>query len=253
MTVAPPIDLIAAWDAHKAEVLADRDPHRISGSDLHGCDRALWNRYNGGEQLPYTNASFASFERGLAYEPRFFDAFSKEAEKTGLRLVWDKDRKVTHDGVEGHPDFTLYRGDELVAVIDPTTTASNGSDWSYGHALKSAFYAVALGVDLFAEFVVCIGFGGNILKVEPHWFDLRDESPIEGPDGPLTWREAVTVELARAKAVAALKAVPEAIPPTDPLDGTVEKWRCVKSYCRDATCPANARLKKPESGLLKTA
>lgn len=241
MTVAP-IDLNAAWDAHRIDVLADREPSRISGSDLHGCDRALWTRYAGEPQLPYDNASFSSFERGHAYENRIWDAVKAYAATLeGFSVVRSADT-LTFDGVEGHPDFLLFKDKKLVAVIDPTTTASKFSDWKYPHALKSAYYAVALGCETFCEWTFCIGFGGNILKNEPHWFSL-DEAPYA--DG-VTWRERVMASIAHAKAVVALAAAPAPIPPTDPTDGSSELWRCQKGYCR-SVCPANKRL-SPMSG-----
>lgn len=241
----PPIDLVACWDAHKADVLADRDPKRISGSDLHGCDRALWGRTHGEAQLPYDNSSFSAFERGHAYETRTFDALQAFVAKLPQQMTAERftGDALVFEGVEGHPDFLLKdSAGALIAVIDPTTTASKFTEWKYPHALKSAFYAVALGCETFCEWTFSIGFGGNILKNEPHWFSLDD---VPFTDTGLTWRDLVALAVAHAKAVVALDAAPEPIPAIDPQDGTRELWRC-KAYCR-AVCPANKRL-SPMSG-----
>lgn len=246
----PPIDLAKAWTHHVGEVLADRDPHRISGSDLHGCDYAFWTRYNGEVQLPYDGSSFSAFERGHAYETRCFDAvhaYLLSRSPVNLNVTRWESTPLVHDGIEGHPDLLLRDADgTIIATIDPTTTASKFTEWKYGHALKSAFYAMALGCDTFCEWVFSIGFGGNILAQEAHWFSLGD---IPFASTGLTWRDLVELSSAHVKAVSSLSDAPNPpMPPIDPTDGTQEAWRCGKpgsgkSYCR-ALCPRNAQYQK---------
>src|ERR1700690_1742128 len=115
----PPLDLEAAWSEHVNDVVTgDRDPRRLAASDLHGCARAFFDRYNGGELLAPNNSTFSAFERGHAYEPRFFAAAEAYAKKSGLVLT--KSKPVLCEGIEAHPDFLLGRGDTLLATIDPT-------------------------------------------------------------------------------------------------------------------------------------
>lgn len=243
----PPVDLSKAWTHHVGVVLEDRDPHRISASDLHTCDYAFWTRYNGELQLPYGNDSFSAFERGHAYETRCYDAVRGWLIAAEGGWTVERGGLVEEEGIEGHPDLLVrdHVGD-LVAVIDPTTTASKFTEWKYGHALKSAFYAMALGTDTFCEWVFSIGFGGNILAQEAHWFTL-DDVPFESTG--LTWRDLVELSSAHIKAVSSLSEAPEPpIPPVDPQTGEQEAWRCGKpgsgkSYCR-AVCPRNAQYQK---------
>jgi hypothetical protein len=159
---------------------------------------------------------------------------------------------LNFDGVEGHPDFWLFDANgKLIAVIDPTTTASTETDWKYPHMLKSAFYALALGCDLFCDWTFCIGFGGNILRHEAHWAHL-DEVPVVNDGSTETWRERVVAAMARIKAVAASETVPEAIPPWDPVGSSERRggpkkaerseWLCAK-YCRDSSCERNGLLR----------
>lgn len=235
MIAAPPIDLNEAWERHVATVLSDRDDeHRIHGSDLHSCDFALWQRLHGVEQIPNDDGAFANFERGHAYENRVHDAILAYAIPLGY--VVTRGREVDEDGIVGHLDFVLEKDGKPVAVIDATTTASKSTAWSYGHTLKSAFYAVAIGADTFCEWVFSIGFGGKINAHEPHWFSLDDEFL------DMTWRDIVFTERDLAKAVAARTTAPPASPPIDPLTGEAEAWRCNKGYCR-ARCDYNVRFK----------
>lgn len=245
------IDLNAVWDHHVQDVLTDsaedgRNPRKLSASDLHSCDFALYERLRGAPQIPRNMATFSNFERGHAYEHRIYAALE--------RFILAGDVPHTHsvvrspqsflDGISGHPDFSVIDNvtGEVIAVIDPTTTASKFSDWKYGHALKSASYAMALGCETFCEWVFCIGFGGNILQQQAHWFNLN-EIPFPAPGLPQsgkTWRELVTIMVARKKVVAALTEAPDTMPPLDPLDNEREKWRCDK-YC-DTVCPNNKKL-----------
>jgi hypothetical protein len=234
------IDLAQAWDNHVAVVLADRDdPTELHASDLHSCDFALHQRVHGTPQLPFDDGSFANFERGHAYETRLHDAIVAYAVPLGLSVTHG--REVTYRGVKGNLDWTLERDGKVLATIDLSTTASSTPDWKYGHALKSAFYAVATGADRFCEWVFCFGFGGKIVAQEAHWFNLDDT--FRG----VTWRERVHNAIDQAFALIDRESTaPE--PPYDPVDDEYETWRCGKvskktgvgtSYCR-ARCPLNA-------------
>lgn len=233
-----PIDLTAVWQRHVERVLSDegpgRDPRRLSGSDLHSCDYDLYERLRGAQRVPRTMSTFSAFERGHAYERRVFEALAETLPTEALQ-AYNPEFIVEHDGIPGHPDFRVELPDGARVVIDCTTTASKFTEWKYGHALKSAFYAVALKYDYFCEWVFSIGFGGNILAQEAHWFSLDEE--YQGR----TWRSRVERAIAHKKAIASLTEAPPTIPPIDPADGKPEEWRC-KSYC-DCICPLNQKLK----------
>lgn len=246
---APMIDLDAAWAHHVQNVLTDseedgRNPRKLSASDLHSCDYALYERLRGSTPIPRTMATFSAFERGHAYEERVWMALSEFVAAQGPEYPYAVSRapQTFLDGISGHPDFLLTdkASGEVVACIDPTTTASKFADWKYGHALKSASYAMALGCDTFCELVICIGFGGNILQQKPHWFHLDDVPELDARAARLTWRQRVERAMTIKKGVAALEAAPEPIPPIDPMDGSLETWRCDK-YC-DTVCPRNKKL-----------
>lgn len=247
----PPIDLDAAWEHHVARVLSDseedgRNPRKLSASDLHSCDYALYQRLSGEPTIPRNMATFSAFERGHAYEERIWLALSEYVAAQGPEYPYAVSRapQTFLEGISGHPDFLLTDKETgaVVACIDPTTTASKFADWKYGHALKSASYAMAFGCEVFCELVICIGFGGNILQRKAHWFSL-DERPAnaQAPWSGKTWRQLVTASVAHKKSIAALTEPPMAQPPIDPLDGTREVWRC-KAYC-DTICDYNQKLK----------
>lgn len=249
-----PIDLSAVWEAHKAAVLAPRDDGTVlHASDLHACAYALHARLSGVPSLPFDDGSFANFERGHQVEQRLYAPLMRYACKKG---VVTRGEEIVHEGIVGNLDFVLYDGfqDEAkpVAVIDLSTTASKSPDWKYGHALKTAFYAVAKGCDTFCEWVFCFGFGGLVTAQKAHWFSLDDKVPVPNNPG-LTWREAVAASIKRAKEVGAMAQLEN--PPIDPLTGELEAWRCGKpgsgkSYCQ-ARCPRNAAYTpEPEEILL---
>jgi hypothetical protein len=244
------ISITLAWREHAARVVADRDDGRdLHSSDLHSCAYALQQRLQGVPQLPNDDGSFANFERGHAFEDRMETWLRAYALRQGLLLT--RGEQVTHAGIVGNLDFVLYASDahdrKALAIIDCSTTAGKTTDWSYGHTLKSAFYAVAKGCDAFAEFVVRIGFGGAVLDVGEHWFLLSEE--FEG----VSWAERVRAAIEDAHAVAACgQLAPQ--PPWDPVDQEFEEWRCGregsgKSYCR-ARCPRNQRLSAAERAAL---
>lgn len=235
------LNLADAWEDHVTRVLADRDDAaEIHGSDLHACAFALHQRVHGEAQMPFDQSSFANFERGHAYETRLHDAIVEYAKPRGFEV--SHGRKVTYRGIVGNLDWTIERDGKVVATIDLSTTASKLPEVKYGHALKSAFYALAVGADQFCEWVFCIGFGGKIVAQQPHWFSL-DEEAIDG----VTWRDAVHAAIEDVQMLVARRDAPIPEPPTDPFDGRPETWRCGKrdkngvgtSYCR-AKCPKNA-------------
>jgi hypothetical protein len=251
------IDLEAVWDHHVLDVLTDseedgRNPRKLAASDLHSCDFALSERLRGAQQIARTMATFSAFERGHAYEDRIWKALRAFVLASEGKLGYSVERAATTslEGITGHPDFTVIDNatGEIVAVIDPTTTASKFADWKYGHALKSASYALALGCDQFCEWVFCIGFGGNILQQKAHWFNLDDVAltpggkPMADEIAGTTWRQRVILAVSHKKATASLPAgaSPDTVPPFDPIDGEPEAWRC-KGYC-DTVCPRNQKL-----------
>ncbi len=233
--------LYEAWTDHVAVVVGPRgDEDRIHGGDLHGCDFALWQRLRGVAELDPDDGAFTMWERGHAYEARVHEALVAYYVKRGYAVT--RGEEVEYEGVVGHIDFAIYDhdSDTPVAIVDCTTTAGKTTDWGYGHALKSAFYAVAKGAPEFFEWVIRIGFGGTIAGYEIHRFRLDDVAS----DG-VSWRERVALAIAQKKAVAALTSPPDAAPPVDPKDFEQETWRCGKpgsgkSYCR-ARCDYNAR------------
>jgi hypothetical protein len=233
-----PIDLNAVWEAHKAAVLAPRDDGTVlHSSDLHSCAYALHNRLTGVPSLPFDDGTFANFERGHAVEGRIEPTLLAYAYDHGFTL--SRGEEVSHEGIVGNLDFVLYDVLKPVAIIDLSTTAKKTPDWQYGHALKSAFYAVAKGCDVFCEWVICFGFGGTITAQQAHWFSLDDEATPGR-----TWRQAVAEAIIEKKMIAGMLEPPYAQPPTNPLDGQPEAWRCGKagsgkSYCQ-AQCPRNA-------------
>jgi hypothetical protein len=251
----PLIDLDAVWDRHVQNVLTDseedgRNPRKLSASDLHSCDFALYERLRGEPQIPRNMATFSAFERGHAYEARIWMALSDFVKAQGPEYPYAVSRapQTFLDGISGHPDFLLTdkASGTVVACIDPTTTASKFADWKYGHALKSASYAMALGCEVFCELVICIGFGGNILQQKAHWFHLDDKAEgLQEPWASKTWRQLVEASVAHKQAVVALTEAPEPVPPLDPMDLSREGWRC-KAYC-DTVCPNNQKL-QPMAG-----
>jgi hypothetical protein len=242
------IDLTRAWREHQARVVADRDDGTsLHASDLHSCDYALHQRLHGAPQLPNDDGSFANFERGHAFEARMREWLPAFIEARYPNLYVTHGEKVVFSGIEGNLDFCLYaNADKPLAVIDLSTTAGKTADWGYGHALKSAFYAIAKGCDAFAEFVVRVGFGGLVLDVGEHWFRL-DDAAING----FTWRELVQAAAKNAHLIAEAPVyLGEPVPPWNPKDGEVENWRCGK-YCRAATCHRNGRLPKADREALE--
>jgi hypothetical protein len=236
----PLLDLDAAWDAHVAVVLADRDaPEELHASDLWQCPLALQKRVQGEPQLPHDDGSFANFERGLAYETRLDAAIRAYAEPLGFEVTHGG--KCEYRGIVGNLDWTLARNGKIEAIVDLSTTAFSKPDWKYGHALKSAFYAIASGCETFCEWVFCIGHGGKIVAQQPFWFNVNNEF------NSFTWRDLVEDAITAAKADSEFSEPWPAIPPTDPRTGELETWRCGKvgkngvgtSYCR-ARCSRNA-------------
>lgn len=239
----PPIDLTKVWEAHIESVLSPRDDGTIlHASDLHSCAYALHQRLSGVAQLPFGEGTFAAFERGHQVEARLHETLVDYAEPFGLFVL--RGETVEYEGIVGNLDFVLYdegnRPGEALAIIDLSTTAAKTPDWKYGHALKSAFYAVAKGCDTFCEWVFCFGFGGLVMAQKAHWFSL--DEPVPGMVS--TWRESVAAAIGLMDRVAGASVSPPPEPPVDPLSGELETWRCGKpgsgkSYCQ-ARCPRNA-------------
>lgn len=244
VALVPPIDLDAVWAAHRADVGADRgDEDRLHFGDLHACDFATWQRINGEPMLANDAGGVDNFLRGHAYEKQVAEALrayvvtlNADDGSSGARLMYvTHGREIEWLGIVGHIDFELRAtlSDEVLAIIDCSTTAAKSTDWKYAHALKSAGYAVAVGAPMFAEWVMSIGFGGKVQAVGAHWFVTAD------------WRERVELAAARITALAASPTPPEPEPPFDPVEFGAETWRCGRpgsgmSYCR-AVCVRNAR------------
>lgn len=230
-----PVDLSAAWQEHVAEVLAPRDDGKVlHASDLHECDFALWQRlkYGADYQLPFDSKSFTMFERGHAYETRLYDALRNHLAPPLFAVMG---LPIKYKGITGHPDFLVFDSDRSVdpfVVIDATTTMAKVPDWRYGHALKSAFYAVAHSAPYFAEWVLSIGMGGSINAMQAYWFETED------------WADAVEEHIAKVSAVRKLEAWPDlpVEPPVDPRTMEMETWKCDKGYCR-AKCDYNVRYR----------
>jgi hypothetical protein len=222
-----PFDFQKVWADHVNVVLSDRDPLSLSMSDLWSCDRALWDRLHGNERFPRSMATFSAFERGHAYENRLWEAL----DNSGI---------VRLEGIVGHPDFVVFDKDfKAYAIIDATTTASKYPELKFSHALKTMAYAMAEGLEVGCEWIVSVGFGGNILAMQDHWMHLDEEAMGTGK----TWREWVTARITHVKAVSSLSSEPEPVPPIDPTDGAPEAWRCAK-YCDNAACPVNGQHRK---------
>ena len=237
----PPINLTDVWQTHKASVLAPRDDGKsLHASDIHSCDYALYQRLRGAPQLPLDDGSFANFERGHAVEARIAETLDAYVRNHHPGHTITHGEQVTHEGIVGHLDFVLRDEKNVpVAVIDVTTTASKLTDWKYGHAIKSAFYAVALGCEAFCEWVFCFGFGGIVTAQQAHWFSISDQSPTTGA----SWRDLVYASISMKRTLLHTTVAPKAEPPLDPFEGP-ENWRCGKpgsgkSYCQ-CKCPRNA-------------
>ena len=150
--------------------------------------------------------------------------------------------------MKGNLDWTLERDGITIATIDLSTTAARSPEWKYGHALKSAFYAMAVGADHFCEWVFSIGMAGKVTAQQAHWFALSDV--VDGS----SWRDRVEDAITRKLTIDAIaQPIPE--PPIDPINGAQETWRCGKvssktgvgtSYC-SAQCPRNAAWTHPAS------
>lgn len=245
-----PISLSAAREEHILRLVnrdADEGGLVLHASDHGGCDYATHLRLLGTPRLPYTASTLANFERGLAYEHPFFDAISQYAKKLGFET---EIAPPIEGDIAGHPDILLYEDGHLIAVIDPSTTASSSTAWKYSHAIKSAAYAVDMGCDLFCEWVhrfAWIGEKGGpraygIIESQEHWFSLDDIPKLQtlppGVHRASTWRELVAASIERIRALRTT--VPAQAPPIDPLSGEPETWRC-RAYC-EAQCSLNQRL-----------
>jgi hypothetical protein len=234
-----PFDFKQVWTDHVNLVLSERAPLALSISDLWSCDRALWDRLQGNERFPRSMSTFSAFERGHAYENRLWEALDQSdltvSRYTGI---------VKLEGIVGHPDFVVYEDDatgtpQPYAIIDATTTASKYPELKFPHALKTMAYAMAEGLEVGCEWIVSIGFGGNILAMQDHWMHLDEEAMGTGK----TWREWVTARITHVKALSLASEAPEPVPPIDPTDGAPEAWRCAK-YCDNAACPVNGQHRK---------
>lgn len=183
------------------------------------------------KRLPFDEDTFANFERGHAIEARLYEALKLHF----AEYVVVHGHEIEYEGIIGHLDFMLIdAADRHAAVIDVSTTAAKSPDWKYGHALKTAGYAVATEARTFVEWVFCVGFGGKIVAQKAHVFETKE------------WTANVRVAVARVKALAESEVAPEPEPPFDPLAKERELWRCGKpgsgkSYCQ-TVCPRNARL-----------
>ena len=236
------LDLDRVWERFVSAHLNDRDaPNEIHASDLAACRYAVWQRLNGIPQLPATLMDLENFTRGLAYEGLLHDYLVAEALAQGHALTHGE--RVEHLGVIGNLDWVEYHGDFPLATYDLSVPRTVEPRWKGGHALKSAFYALAKGVSTFVEVVISMPSNfpnakePKLPRFAAHRFDVDEVF-----DG-MTWRERVETAAAEVTALPGAIAPPQD-PPIDILDGKPQDWLC-KSYCR-ARCSKNARYDSAE-------
>jgi hypothetical protein len=221
----PPIDLDKLYADFVAKIGADRgDEHRLHGSDLGGCDYATYLRLKGEPRLPFDEDTIHRFYMGHMVEKYVVDALP----------FWDlaHGRVVDHRGFVGHLDYN-FDFESHTVVIDVSTTRGKEAKPQYSHALKTAFYADAIGADLFAEWVFRIGYGGKVLPPVAYWFETKD------------FLATIDERVKTLHAIEFGELVPAIEPPvqmnwngtTFVASGGLETWRCAK-YC-NAPCPRN--------------
>jgi len=252
--------LTIAWEQHIARSLAPRDDGTaLHASDLHSCDYALHRRLKGFPSIPFDEDDFNVFEVGHAFEGRVEIALGHWVKENNLSV--ERGEQVEYDGIVGNLDFSFYRGaDECVGVADVSTTKKPAPkedpqakpEPSYGHVLKTAFYALAKGGVPFSEFVLRLGYGGVVKAYAEYRYTLDQPALDDGT----TWRQAVEQAIAHVKAISGRSEAPGTIPPTtpawayaDPAKEPVEAWRCGSktgaSYCQ-AICPLNMKVNGPQ-------
>ena len=211
-------DLDGAFTRFYETLGSDRgDEHVLHASDLGGCRFATFQRLRGEAMLPFDDDSRDAFLMGFAVEDYVGAAL---AEFTTQGYVVTKGREIVHQGLVGHLDYDISdAAGNVLAVIDVRTTKAKTLEVKHDHALKSAFYAQALGAPVFAEWLFSLGFG-KVTGRRAVWLQTADYA---------------TEIAALLPQLHALRDgdVPPIAPPRD------ETWRCEK-YC-SAPCPRNAR------------
>ena len=219
MSATPPIDLETAYERFYQRIGADRnDEHLLHASDLGGCLYATHTRLAGKPQMPFDNDSRDSFLMGFAVEDYVGSALDTF---TAQGYVVTKGREVNFCGIIGHLDYDISDKDgKCVAVIDVRTTKNKVLEVKHDHALKSAFYAEALGGEVFCEWMFSLGFG-KVTGQKQFWLKTRD------------YRAEMLETIPKLLAIRDGE-----VPAMEPPRG--ETWRCTKGYC-NAPCQLNAR------------
>lgn len=223
--IEPPFDGQALWSRFFASHGEPRgDEGVLHLSDLAGCDYATYLRMRGDEQLPPDADTVGAWFLGHAVEGYLTEMLAPLVADGWSVRRWsaDDDATVEWNGMVGHPDFVLEKGNARV-YLDPTTTKARTTEMRDSHAIKTAANALALEAQWGAEIVVRLAFG-KVVEAQWHWVDPED------------YRERIEARTAALHAIEAGE-----VPAMAPPDG--EEWRC-KKYCDAATCPLNGRVER---------
>jgi hypothetical protein len=215
---ATPFDLDGAFSRFFATIGRDRgDEHVLHASDLGGCLFATYLRLKGEAQMPFDDDSRDAFLMGFAVEDYVGAAL---AEFIAQGYVVTKGREIVHEGLVGHLDYDISDpAGNVLAVIDVRTTKAKALEVKHDHAVKSAFYAKALGAPVFAEWLFSLGFG-KVTGNRAVWLTTAD------------YADEIATMIPQLHAIRD-GAEPAVEPPRN------ETWRCEK-YC-SAPCPRNLR------------
>lgn len=227
-TVTGPVELNPCWDAYLAKIGEQRgDEHLLHASDLGGCDFATAQRLAGKPQLPHDAETLERFRRGHSFEREALDSLFALGDD--YNVSWGEEEI---EPLVCHIDFTIYSraSGRAIAVVDVSTTASKDVSPSYGHTIKTAYYAMQREAPFVGEWVFSIGYGGLVKAREEHWYNTTD------------WETSVNERLGMlARIKSGFEPLP--VPPTG------EEWRC-RGYC-DALCYRNERLPEKQRAALE--